>query len=204
MFRSYLKLAFRNLLKRKISTLIQVVGLAIGLACCTLVALYFRRELSYDKGFDHADRLYRIVSHFKDGSRGPTTPWVYSSLFKQAIPEIAEVSRLHAKNNPCIVKAMDDTASVPYLEWTGYWVDPNFFDVFSFHFISGNRKTALTAPNTIVLSEERAHWIFHDVYPIGKRVRAGSSVYTVTGVFRQEGPDHMASGFFASNNSTGI
>jgi len=204
MFRSYFTVASRNLLKRKISTGVQIIGLAIGLACCILVALYFRRELSYDRGFEHGDRIHRVVSDFKDGSRAPTAPWVYSSLLKQEIPEIDAVSRLDAKNSPCIVKAMDDTAAVPYLEWTGYWVDPNFFDLFSFHFMSGDRKTALSAPNTIVLSAEVAQRVFHGVYPVGKRMRAGNTEYTVTGVFRQDGPDHLAAGFFASNNSTGI
>ncbi|HEV2481925.1 MAG TPA: ABC transporter permease [Puia sp.] len=204
MFRSYFTVAVRNLFKRKISTLIQVIGLATGLACCTLVALYFRHELSFDRHFENGDRIYRVVSDFKDGSRAPTAPWVYASLLKQEIPEIEAVSRLDAKNSPCIVKAMDDTAAVPYLEWTGYWVDPNFFDLFSFHFILGDRKTALSAPNTIVLSAEVAQRLFHGVYPIGKRVRAGNTEYTVTGVFRQDGPDHLAAGFFASNNSTGI
>ena len=204
MFRSYFKVAFRNLFKRKISTLIQIAGLAIGLACCTLVALYFRHELSIDKGFDNGEQIYRVTSVFKDRSRAPTAPWVYGSLLRQEIPEIAEVSRLDAKNSPCIVKAMDDTAAVPYLEWSGYWVDPNFFDLFSFHFLYGDRKTALAAPNTIVLAESVAQRLFSRVYPIGKRVRAGNIVYTVAGVFREDMPNHLSAGFFASNNSMGI
>ena len=204
MFRSYFKVAFRNLLKRKISTGIQIIGLAIGLACCTLVALYFRRELSFDKGFDHGEQIFRVTSDFKDGSRAPTAPWVYGSLLKEEIPEITEVTRLDAKNNPCIIKAMDDTAAVPFFDWAGYWVDPNFFDLFSYHFIAGDRKRALTAPNTIVLSDTLAKTLFHNGYSLGKQVRAGSVVYTVTGVFRQGKPDHLAADFFASNNSTGI
>src|SRR5262249_5095868 len=59
-------------------------------------------------------------------------------------------------------------------------------------------------PNTIVLSEGAARWLFHDAYPIGKRVRAGSVVYVVSGVFRQDMPNHLDAGFFASNNSEGI
>lgn len=204
MLSSYLKIALRNLLKRKISTFIQLFGLAIGLACCTLVAVYFRRELSFDRGFEHGERIYRVTSDFKDGSRAPTTSWLYGTLLRQEIPEIAEVSRLDAKNSPCIVKAVDDTAAVPYFEWSGYWVDPNFFDLFSYHFLLGDRKTALAAPNTIVVSDSVAHRLFHGVYPLGKRVRAGSIVYTVSGVFRANGPDHLDAGFFASNNSTGI
>lgn len=204
MFRSYFTVAIRNLFKRKISTGVQIIGLATGLACCTLVALYFRRELSFDRHFDNGERIYRVVSDFKDGSRAPTAPWIYASLLKQEIPEIEAVSRLDARNSPCIVKAVEDTAAVPYLEWTGYWVDPNFFDLFSFHFTSGDRKTALSAPNTIVLSADVAQRLFHGVYPIGRRVRAGSTEYTVTGIFRQDGPDHLSAGFFASDNSTGI
>ena len=204
MLRSYLKLAIRNLLKRKVSTLIHIVGLAIGLAACTLVFLYFEHELSYDKGFNNGDRIYRVVSVFNDGSHAPTAPWLYGSLLRQEIPEIEKVSRLDAKNSPCIVKAMDDTSAVPYLEWNGYWVDPNFFDVFSFHFLFGESKSVLSAPNTIVLSQRTAESIFHGAYPVGKRVRAGSTVYTVTGVFTGDRPDHIGADFFASNNSKGI
>jgi putative ABC transport system permease protein len=204
MFGSYFKVAFRNLLKRKVSTFIQVIGLAVGLACCTLVAVYFRRELSFDRGFEGSGQIYRVTSDFKDGALAPTTSWLYGTLLRQEIPEIAKVSRLDAKNSPCIVKAADDTAAIPYFEWSGYWVDPNFFDLFSYHFLYGDRKTALIAPNTIVLSDSTAHRLFHGVYPLGKRVRAGSIVYTVSGVFRAEGPDHLDAGFFASNNSTGI
>ena len=135
MFRSYLKVAFRNLFKRKISTFIHIFGLAVGLACCILVFLYFQQELSYDKGFRNGDQIYRVTSVFKDGSRAPTAPWLYGTLLQREIPEIAQVSRLDAKNSPCIVKVMDDTAAIPYLEWSGYWVDPNFFDLLSFHFL---------------------------------------------------------------------
>jgi putative ABC transport system permease protein len=204
MIRTHLKTAIRHLLRRRTSTLIQVIGLAIGLACCTLVFLFFRAERAFDKGFDDAKDLYRVTSHFKDGSMAPTVAFPYGSLLTREIPEIVEVSRLDAKRSPCIVKALDDTAAVPYFERSGYWVDPNFFELFSFHFLYGERKAALSAPNTIVLSEGVSQNLFRAVYPIGRRVRVGDMTYTVSGVFRQDMPNHIDAGFFASNNTEGI
>jgi len=204
MFTSHLKTAIRNLLGRRASTLIQVTGLSIGLACCALVFLFFRAERAFDKGFDGAKDIYRVTSLFKDGSRAPTTAFPYGSLLQREIPEVVAVSRLDAKRSPCIVKALDDTAAVPYLEQSGFWVDPNFFDLFSFHFLYGERKTALSAPNTIVLSEGVSQSLFHKRYPVGRRVRVGDLTYIVSGVFRQDMPNHIDAGFFATNNTEGI
>jgi putative ABC transport system permease protein len=204
MIKSYWKVAIRNLLKRRTSTLIHVTGMAVGLACCMLVLLYFHSEWAFDKGFTRGQDIYRITSHFKDGSRAPTVAFPFGTLLRQEIPEVETVTRMDASRSPCVVKVMDDTAAVPYMEQSGYWVDPNFFDVFSFHFLYGDRRTALSAPNTIVLSETVSGLLFHGTFPIGKRVRAGDVVYTVAGVFRQDMPNHFDAGFFASNNSTSI
>jgi putative ABC transport system permease protein len=204
MIRTHLKTAIRNLLRRRVSTLIQVIGLAIGLACVSLVILFFRAERAFDKGFDDAKDIYRVTSQFKDGSRAPTVAFPYGSLLQREIPEVVAVSRLDAKRSPCIVKALDDTAAVPYLEQSGYWVDPNFFDLFSFHFLYGEPRTALSAPNTIVVSEAASQSLFHTGYPIGRRVRVGDISYIVSGVFRQDMPNHIDAGFFASNNTEGI
>src|ERR1700722_8292266 len=119
MFRTHLKTAMRNLLRRRVSTLIQVIGLAIGLACISLVIVFFRAERAFDKGFDDAKEIYRVTSQFKDGSRAPTVAFPYGSLLQREIPEVETVSRLDAKRSPCIVKALDDTAAVPYLEQSG-------------------------------------------------------------------------------------
>ncbi|HEY4112313.1 ABC transporter permease [Puia sp.] len=204
MIPTFWKVAIRNLLKRRMSTLIHVTGLAVGFACCMLVLLFIHSERAFDKGFERAGDIYRITSDFKDGSRAPTVAFPFGTLLRQEIPEVEAVSRLDAKRSPCVIKVMDDTSAVPYMEWSGYWVDANFFDLLSFHFLQGDRRAALAAPNTIVLSDTVARRLFHGGYPIGKRVRAGDVVYTVSGVFRQDMPNHLDAGFFASNNSTGI
>src|SRR5476649_908470 len=103
MFKTYLKLAFRNLWKRKATTTTNVLGLAVGFACCALVFLFFQHELSFDKGFDNGDDIYRVTSTFKDGSKAPTVGLPYAKYLKSEIPEIEQVSRMDPTNGVTIV-----------------------------------------------------------------------------------------------------
>jgi putative ABC transport system permease protein len=204
MFKSYLKLALRNLWKRKTTTLINVLSLSAGLACCALVFLFCQHELSFDKGFDNGDDIYRVTSTFKNGSKAPTVGLPYAKYLKSEIPEIEQVTRLDPTNGVVIVQAQGAGISTPFTENSGYWVDPEFFDVLSFHFLQGDRKAALAAPNTIVLSQSLAKKLFKQVNPIGKTLKAGNNVYTITGVFKEDFLNHIQAGFFASNNSDHI
>jgi putative ABC transport system permease protein len=204
MFKSYLKLTLRNLWKRKTTTFINVLSLATGLACCALVFLLCQYELSFDKGFDNADDVYRITSTFKDGSKAPTVALPFARYLKSEIPEIEQVSRLDATNGVAIVQVQGTTSSTPFAENSGYWVDPEFFNILSFHFLQGDRKTAFAAPNTIVLSQSLAKKLFGQVYPVGKTLKAGNNIYTITGVFKEDFLNHIKADFFASNNSDKI
>ena len=128
MFKTYIKLALRNLWKHKTTTLINVSGLAVGLACCALVFLYYQHESSFDKGFDNGENIYRVTSTFKDGSQAPTVGMPYARYLKAEIPEVEEVSRLDATNGTVIVQAQKAGINTPYAEDSGYWVDPEFFN----------------------------------------------------------------------------
>ncbi|ASU32761.1 ABC transporter permease [Mucilaginibacter xinganensis] len=204
MFKSYLKLAIRNLWKRKATTFINVLSLSAGLACCALVFLFCQHELSFDNGFDNGDDIYRVTSTFKDGSKAPTVGLPYAKYLKSEIPEIEQATRLDPTNGVTIVQAQGIGNSTPFAEDSGYWVDPNFFEVLSFHFLQGDRKTALAAPNTIVLSQSLAQKLFRQTNPVGKTVKAGSTTYAITGVFKEDFLNHIQAGFFASNNSDRI
>ena len=204
MFKTYLKLAIRNLWKSKIITLINILGLAMGLTCCALVFLFFQHELSFDKGFDDKEDIYRIVSIFNGGGKAPTVGLPYAKYLKSEIPEIEKVSRMDPTMGATIIQAQGGTDTTPYIENSGYWVDPEFFDLLSFHFLQGERITAFAAPNTMVLSQSLAKKIFASTYPIGKTVKAGSTIYTITGVFKEDFLNHIQAGFFASNNSDHI
>lgn len=201
MFKSYLKLAVRNLWKRKTSTAINVFSLAIGLTCCALVFLYWQHELSFDKGFDNRDDIYRITSNFKGESKAPTVGLPYAKYLKSEIPEIEQVTRIDPTNGSVIVQVQGAGPATPYVQDSGYWVDPRFFEVLTFHFAQGDRKTAFAAPNTIVLSQTLATKLFRDASPIGKTVKAGPAIYTITGVFKEDFLNHIHADFFASNNS---
>jgi putative ABC transport system permease protein len=100
-----------------------------------------------------------------------------------------------------IVEVQGSANPVPYVQDSGYWVDPNFFDLLSFHFQYGNRKTAFSAPNTIVLSQSLSEKLFKGTYPIGKALKVGTVIYTITGVFKEDFLNHIHADFFASNNS---
>ncbi|MEP6613851.1 MAG: ABC transporter permease, partial [Mucilaginibacter sp.] len=204
MFKSYLKLAVRNLWKRKTTTAINVFSLAIGLTCCALVFLYWQHELSFDKGFDNRDDIYRVTSTFKGDSKAPTVGLPYAKYLKSEIPEIEQVTRMDPTNGSVIVQVQGARDATPYVQDSGYWVDPQFFDVLSFHFAQGDRKTPFAAPNTIVLSQSLATKLFKQASPIGKTIKAGLTIYTIAGVFKEDFLNHIKADFFASNNSDHI
>jgi putative ABC transport system permease protein len=204
MFKSYRKLALRNLWKRKTTTAINILSLSVGLASCALVFLFCQHELSFDKGFDHGEDIYRVTSTFKDGSQAPTVGLPYATYLKNEIPEVEQAVRLDPTIGTTIVQVQGAGNSTPYTEDSGYWVDPQFFNVLSFHFLQGDLKTAFTAPNAIVLSQSLSKKLFGKAYPIGKTLKAGSTIYTVTGVFKEDFLNHIQADFFASNNSDHI
>jgi len=200
MFKSYLKLALRNLWKRKTTTAINILSLSVGIASCALVFLFIQHELSFDKGFDNNEDIYRVTSSFGDGSKAPTTALPYYKYLKSEIPEVEEVCRLDAE----YMQVKGGNLTTPYSEDAAYWVDPDFFKIFSFHFLQGDRKTAFNAPNTVVISQAMAKKLFEKSYPIGKTIKAGDNTLIVTGVFKEDFLNHLKPAFFASYNSDQI
>lgn len=198
MFKSYFKLALRNLWKHKTSTAINILSLSVGLAACSLVFLFFQHELSFDKDFANNADIYRVVSDFGGGSGAPTVPYRYATLLKNEIPEIEETARLDPTNGTVIVQVAGGGNTTPYSINSGYWVDPQFFDVLPFPFLQGNCRTAFTTPNTITLSATLAKTLFGNSYPIGKAIKVNSAVYTVTGVFNDNFLNHLHPDFLAS------
>jgi putative ABC transport system permease protein len=200
MFKNYLKLALRGLWKHKTTTAINILSLSVGLASCALVFLFCQHELSYDKGFADSANIYRIVSDFGGGG-APTVPFPYTKFLKSEIPEIEQTARMDPTNGTVIVQAQSAAPAAPYSVDSGYWVDPTFFDIFSFHFIYGDRKSALNVPNTIVISASLAQRLFGPVNPVGKVLKTGGNSYTISGVFKDDMLNHIAADFFASNHS---
>ena len=186
MFRNYLKIAVRTLLKNKKLTLINVFGLATGMACSLLIFLFVQDELSYDRFHKDAGSIYRVVKDFinDDGSRIPdaTTPAPLAAAMQREIPEVVSVTRLHPNWGGSTLIEYGEKRISEEKVWR---VDSSFFDVFTFPFIKGNPKTALSDVNSIILTESAARRYFGDDDPLGKVLKLNQrDDVTVTGVMK--------------------
>ncbi|HEV8284624.1 MAG TPA: ABC transporter permease [Chitinophagaceae bacterium] len=169
MIRNYFKIAWRNLLRYKGFSFINILGLAIGLACCVLVGLFIKDELSYDKYNKEANRIYRVVKDFvnDDGSKLPdaTTPPAIGAAIQKEIPEIDHVVRfMPGWGGKFYVR----NGEKRFIEENLYRADSSIFDVFTFQFLQGDPKTALKAPDAVVLTESMVKKYFGNENPINK------------------------------------
>ncbi len=160
MFRNYIKITFRNLQKNKVFSLINISGLTIGLAAFWLIALFVADELSFDRYHQNADRIYRVVQHANwDGGKfdltGTSAP--FAPALKNDFPEIEETARFDMEGGGAI------TYNNKHLQVDDMmFTDPSAFAVFTWHFLYGDAKTALTKPQSIVLTKTLATKIFGD------------------------------------------
>jgi putative ABC transport system permease protein len=209
MLKNYLTVTLRNLRKHKAFSVINISGLAVGISCCVLLALYIQDEVSYEKHFEDHDRIYRMYSIFtKDGvaeSFPRTSPPVALALAEQ-FPEIETATRLVSP--PEVEQHLLRYEDKVFYEKTGYLVDSTFFDVFSFAFKEGNRFTALDGPSSVVLSETVATKIFGNESPLDELIiiNSGQSTDTfrITGVLEPfQHPSHLNADFYMGMNSRG-
>ncbi|QRR00385.1 ABC transporter permease [Dyadobacter sandarakinus] len=184
MIRNYFKIAWRNLLRQRSFSAINIVGLAIGLASCMLMGLYVFDELSFDRFNDHADRIVRVVfkGHMAGGkfNESHVMPPVAAAL-KADYPEVQASTRLRQSGFPLVI-----VDNQPFTGDKLAHVDPNFFEMFTLPFIKGDPSTALADPNAIVLSEQAAAKYFGTQDPIGKLIgfKGSTLKLKVAGVFK--------------------
>ena len=169
MIKSYLKIAWRNILRYKGFSLINILGLAIGMACCIVVALFIIDELSFDRYNTNADRIYRVVKDFvnDDGSRLPdaTSCPAIAPAIQRDIPEIEHVARIMPGWG---AKFYVRNGEKKFIEENLYRADSSVFDVFTFQFIQGSPKTALKDIDVVILTESAAKKYFGNENPVGK------------------------------------
>ncbi|HTY36625.1 MAG TPA: ABC transporter permease, partial [Bacteroidota bacterium] len=144
MFSNYLKVAVRNLLKHKLYTLINVGGLSVGLACAILISLWVGDELSFDRFHKNVENLYRVNWDFKWAGNegvGPGTPPPLAATLASNIPDVAAATRL--RHMPSATIRCGDRF---FSEQGILAADSNFFDLFSFPLLDGDRRNVLTHP----------------------------------------------------------
>ncbi len=158
MLRNYIKIAFRNLLRKKFFSALNIAGLAIGLACCTLIILYVADELSFDRFHAKAGRIYRIGTEAKLGDnelRVPQTPVPLAPAYAQEFPEIEAITRYQTQGR--INVKVDGSI---FSEKDACYVDSSFFSVFTFSMLEGDPEKSLTEPDGVVLTQEAAERYF--------------------------------------------
>lgn len=194
MLSNYFKIAIRSLIRNKVFTLINVLGLVLGISFSTMLYTYVSHELSYDSFHQKSDRTYRILTIDKSipenvRTYGITVPPLGPELVK-SLPEIKEMVRLHQFSGQVIV----EIGEAKYSERNWFTTeDTNFFNVFDFDFIEGDKATALSQPFSVVLTESMAKKYFADESAIGKSFNLQEiGVVKVTGVMKDiPGNSHL-------------
>ena len=184
MFRNYLKTAWRNIMRNKTFSFINVVGLTSGLTCFLLIALYIVDEASFDRFHKNTDRIYRVVEQRTNPEGKETklaiTAYQVSERAKVDFPEVEDAVRLIV-----LGRANIGTTENTNVFYEDFWIsNADFLRSFDFKLLQGNRETALAAPHSVVITEETALRLFHTTVVMGKSIKVDrdSTPFQITGV----------------------
>ena len=181
MFKICFKIALRNIKRYSVHSILNISGMAIGMACAILILLWVQDELSYDRFHKNADNLFRVIERQNIPGAETTemvpTPGALCQALKEKYPEIIRTSRYTPA--PLTLKKGND-----YLEETVAIVDKDFLKMFNIQFVQGDINSALDDPHHIVITEEMAHKYFGNEDALGKTLPSRGYVVTVTGVVK--------------------
>lgn len=182
MFKNYLKVAWRNLLRNKSFSMLNILGLSIGLTVTGLILLWVNFEMGFNQFHEKKDRIYQVYNKYSvDGEiwTWNSTPKIMASVIKEDYPEVEEVSRYFYENTFLFSQGDKNLKS------TGTIVDPSFLKVFSFPLVEGDIETVLNDVNALVVTEAFAKKMFGDAPPIGQIVKMDNAdTFKVTGVLK--------------------
>jgi putative ABC transport system permease protein len=183
MFKNHLRTSWRNLTQHKTFSLINIMGLAIGMASAVLILLWIQNEMSVDQFHTKKDRIYEVYNRAVFDGRlecWTRTPQVMGPVLKKDFPQVEEAVRVNW------VGAFVLSAGEKHLETQGYLTDPGFLKIFDFPLKAGDPNTALDRAHSIILTENMAQKLFGEEDALGKTVRLDSIAnFTVTGVMKK-------------------
>jgi putative ABC transport system permease protein len=165
MLRNYIKIAIRNIIRNKIFSLINIVGLSIGVACFILIVLWIKDELSYDRFHNNLEQIYLVYKEYQLGddiSANPSTPYPLAKAAGEQIPEVILSTHYYQGSIPVRY------GERMYNEDRVCFTDSSFFRILTFDFLRGNPGSSLSNPNSVVITEKIAHKYFGDIDPVGK------------------------------------
>ncbi len=194
MLKSYLRSSLRNLWRHKGHSLINIIGLAIGMACVILILLYVKSELSYDQFHEKKDQIYLLKIQTTNPQSGAENkraigPYRLADELRVDFPDFESVIRFAPQSREAI-----EVGAETYYEENLTFVDPEIFSAFTFPLIKGNPNIALSDPHSLVLTKGIASKYFGSEDPIGKTVRIRDTEFSITGIMADV-PDQSQFGF---------
>ena len=188
MLKHYFTIGTRHLLRHKHYAVLNILNLAVGMACAVLIGLYIQDERRYDRYHANADRIYRIVN----GTNAKTTSALGPAL-QRLMPEVQSFVRLSPPSGGWVIRYEDQS----FFEDRVFWADPELFGIFDFPLVQGNPEQALRDPWTVVITESMARKYFGSADPLGEIITLDTWSFTVTGVMPDiPGHSHFQADFF--------
>ncbi len=201
MIKNYVKIALRNIRRNKIFTLINTLGLAVGMACFILITLWIQDETSYDKFHTNKDNLFLLTVIHPDNIMDPNVPYALAPRLADEIPEIVHYTRIYSLGSirTCTFKYQPSQGmSVMHYETNVDLVDSSFFSMFSFPFVYGNAESAFRDPHSLVITDRIAAKYFGRDNPMGKTLTLNNKEdLVVTGVINIPSNSHLQMDFIA-------
>ncbi|MDT0538626.1 ABC transporter permease [Croceitalea sp. P059] len=203
MFKSYLKIAWRNLIKNKSYLVINLTGLTVAMTCFVLIALFIQFEMSFDKHHENSEKTFRIIQQQRGNSYQGTDMFAVAPLplgeaLLNDFPEVENVTNL---NTGGALLLKDELSIVQQ----GLYTDSSYFDVFTTHVVIGDAKTALKDPNNILITESLATKLFGEKSPMNQEIEFGNGTsFTVKGILENAPKNqHFTYDFIVSYKSQG-
>ncbi|MCR8556753.1 ABC transporter permease [Mucilaginibacter sp. BJC16-A38] len=188
MFRNYFKMAWRNLVRQRLFSLINISGLAVGLSVCMLIMIYVAHEHSYDRFHKNADRIFKPKGRvITDGPSSDLNPMTYASgpILKQSLPVVEDYMRTMNYFGPAVVVSNPKLPQRKFTEDKLLFADAGFFNFFSFKLLSGQSSQVLSKPFSVVIAKDIAKKYFGDENPVGQTLTIktdSAHTYLITGV----------------------
>ncbi len=184
MFKNYIKIAFRNIMRFKVYSAINIAGLSIGIACFLAIFLYVRFESSYDNYHDDADRIYRVATRIDDlrmpGNRNefanisaPAAPAI-----RESFPQIENAARFYRRSR------LITSNSVLFRESNFIYADQELFEIFDIKVLRGNKDDLISRPYTVAITESLADKYYDNENPIGKTIKVNDWSYEISGILK--------------------
>lgn len=183
MFKSYIRIAIRNLLKNKFFSIISILGLSAGMSICLLVIVFLKQQMSYDGFHKNSDRIFHIYSEYKAPINSSTqtyatSPYSLGKTLKENVPGIEDYTTIRYFNG----KAIKGDNS---LDIKGYYTNSSFLKMLDFNLIQGDKNTALEKPNTAVITEKTANRLFGNLNVLGNTITVTElGEFQITGVIK--------------------